>query len=135
MLKKLFGFFITLITSGILFHRSSVLGILGGVWAFAGAGPEDSIFKRMFTPDLILFIVAFLLFYRLLFVRVNKEDGSPDFHTMGVYLLGDVLWAFGAMFCTIPVLMFFSGPGADYSDMATKAGTNPRALMKYAPRP
>lgn len=134
MLKKLFNSFFILLSSGILLHRSTIIGILCGIWVYSGAEIEESAFSRMLTPDLYLFMISFLIFYRLLFKKVEKPDGDLDLQAMSIYLLGDFAWAVAAMFCTVPFLMMFSYGGTDYSDHA-RAAVNPRSLMKKVPRP
>lgn len=135
MLKKLFDSFFILLSSGILLHRSTIIGILCGIWVYFGAEVEESAFKRMLTPDLYLFMASFLIFYRLLFKKIEKPDGDLDLHAMSVCFLGDFAWAVVAMFCTVPFFMLFAfSDGMDYSEQA-RAAVDPRSLMKKIPRP
>lgn len=87
-----------------MLHRSTIIGILCGIWVYFGAEVEESAFKRMLTPDLYLFMASFLIFYRLLFKKIEKPDGDLDLHAMSVCFLGDFAWAVVAMFCTVPFL-------------------------------
>lgn len=135
MLKKLFDSFFILLSSGILLHRSTIIGVLCGVWVYFGAEVEESAFKRMLTLDLYLFMASFLIFYRLLFKKTEKPNGDLDLHAMSVYFLGDFVWAVFAMFCTVPFFMLFAfSGGTDYSEQA-RAAIDPRSLMKKIPRP
>ena len=111
MLKKLSNFFVLLFTSGILIHRASLIGILCGIWVYSGAEIEESAFRRMFSSDLYLFMASFFVFYRLLFKKILKDDGSIDIHAMFVCFLGDMAWAVAAMFCTVPFLMLLGYSG------------------------
>lgn len=110
MIKKLMGFIGLLIRSGVLFHRSTFVGVLCGSWIFFGAVEKESVFQRMLTLDLYLFMFAFLVLYRILFGRVYVKGSNEkilDFQGMGFYLLGDMAWATLAMFCTVPFFMMF----------------------------
>ncbi len=111
-------------------HRSTVIGVLCGLWVFFGIAPDESVLKRTLTLDLYLFMASFLIFYRLLFKKIEKPNGDLDLHAMSVCFLGDFAWAVAAMFCSIPFFMFFSySEGTDYSEQA-RAAINPRGLMK-----
>lgn len=135
MLKKLFDSFFILLKSGILLHRCTIIGVLCGVWVFFGAEAEESAFRRMLTLDLYLFMASFLMFYRLLFNRIDRRDGSPDWPAMGICLIGDFAWAVAAMFCTVPFFMLAGySDGADYADKA-RAAVDPRVLIRKMPRP
>ena len=102
MIKKLINYFMLLLTSGILFHRSTVIGILCGIWVYFGAEDEESMFGRMLTPDLFLFMGAFLIFYRFQFKKILTETGDLDLTSMFICFAGDMAWAVIAMFCTVP---------------------------------
>ena len=136
MSKKPLDSFFILFSSGILLHRSTLIGILCGVWVYLGADMEESAFNRMLTPDLYLFMASFLIFYRLLFKAPTKPDGDIDFQAMLICFLGDFAWAVAAMFCTVPFLMLFSYTEgtADYSEHA-RAVLDPKSLIKKLPRP
>ena len=131
MIKKFCNFFIILLTSGILFHRSTIIGILCGIWVYFGAEIEESAFRRMLTPDLYLFMGSFLIFYRFLFRKTFKSDGDLDLNAMFFYFLGDMAWAIVAMFCTVPFFMMFNYSATDY---AGQAGAK-RALIRQIPKP
>ncbi|MGN0905258.1 MAG: hypothetical protein ACI4PW_08890 [Alphaproteobacteria bacterium] len=107
MLRKFVNFVLSLIFSGILLHRSTVIGALCAAWIFFGAPQEDSVFQRMLTPDLYLFMLAFLVFYRITLKRIYAPDGELDYRAMGVCLLGDMAWAVVAMMCFVPFFMMF----------------------------
>ena len=134
MFKKISNLFVLLLTSGILFNRCTIIGVLCAFWVYVGMGPDDSAFSRMLTPDLYLFMASFLIFYRFLFKKELKPDGNIDLHTMSIYLLGDLAWAIAAMFCTIPLFVLLNRSGTDYSQHA-RAAINPRSLMRQIPRP
>ena len=131
MIKKFCNFFIILLTSGILFHRSTILGILCGIWVYFGAEVEESAFRRMLTPDLYLFMGSFLIFYRFLFKKTLKSDGDLDLNAMFFYFLGDMAWAIIAMFCAVPFFMMFNYSATDYTKQAGAA----RALIRQVPKP
>lgn len=133
MLKKLINLFVLLLTSGVLFHRCTIIGALCAVWVYFGTGEDESAFRRMLTPDLYLFMGSFLVFYRLLFKKTLKPDGNLDLHATAVFLLGDMAWAVAAMFCTVPFFMMLNYTGTDYTEQA-KAAVNPRSLMRQVPR-
>ena len=97
-----------LLTSGVLFHHSTIIGFLCGIWVYFGAETEESSFERLLTPDLYLLIAAFLVFYRLMFRKVLREDGELDMQAMTIYFIGDFLWAVLAMFCSVPFFMTFN---------------------------
>ncbi len=120
MLKKISDLFLLFLTSGILFHRSTVIGVLCALWVYSGAEVEESAFRRMLTPDLYLFMASFLIFYRLLFKRVLKSDGDFDWTAMTVYTLGDLAWAIAVMFCAVPALMMTNYSGQNYAEQAKK---------------
>lgn len=124
MIKKLLNFFIILITSGILFHRSTLIGAFCGLWVYFGSQTDESAFHRMLTPDLFIFMAAFLILFRLLFKKMNKADGTPDFHGMGICFLGDFAWAVLAMFCTVQLFMMLS-----FSDDYLPKEQDPEAMM------
>ncbi|MBO4520227.1 MAG: hypothetical protein J5787_03385 [Alphaproteobacteria bacterium] len=134
MLKKLTNYFVLLLTSGVLFHRCTIIGVLCAVWVYCGTGEDESAFSRMLTPDLYLFMVSFLIFYRLLFKKTLKPDGNLDLHATAVFLLGDLAWTVAAMFCTVPLFMMLNYSGTDYTQQA-RAAVNPRGLMRQIPRP
>ena len=99
MIKTLLAPFITLITSGVLWHRCSFVGILCGIWIYFGTDKEASTFSRILTPDLYLFMLAFLILYRLAFKKVVMKDGEIDLKVTGIYLLGDFARAVLTMIC------------------------------------
>ncbi len=111
MMKKFVNFVLALIFSGVLLHRSTVIGALCGAWIYFGAPQEDSVFQRMLTPDLYLFMLAFLVFYRMTLKRIYAPDGELDYRAMGVCLLGDMAWAVVAMICFVPFFMMFDVGG------------------------
>ena len=108
MIKKFVNFCMLILRSGVLFHRSTFIGVLCGLWVFFGAQDEESVFGRMLTLDLYLLMFAFLLLYRMLLLKKYKADGQPDYAKMGICLAGDFAWAVVAMFCAVPFLMTFS---------------------------
>lgn len=132
MLKKMTDFFILLLTSGILFHRCTILGVLCGFWVYVGTEPDESAFARMLTPDLYIFIAAFLIFYRLMFKKNMTEEGDLDLKATGVYFLGDMAWAVAVMFCAVPFFMMFNYSGPEL--MQQRAAANARAVMRQIPR-
>ena len=135
MLKKFFNFALLFLTSGVLFHRCTLIGLLCAVWVYFGAEVEESAFQRMLTPDLYLFMSSFLIFYRFLFKKVFKADNDLDWTSMFVYFLGDMAWAIAAMFCAIPFfMMLFHYSGTDYTQQARTA-IDPRHLMRRLPKP
>lgn len=134
MLKKFINFLTILLTSGILFHRCTLIGVLCGIWVYAGAGEDDSLIMRMLSPDLYLFMASFLIFYRLLFKKELTKNGDLDLQAMIIYSLGDLAWATAAMFCSVPFFMLFNYSGEDYAQKA-RATINPRSLMRQVPRP
>lgn len=99
MIKLLLGPFITLFTSGVLWHRSSFIGILCGIWIYFGTDKQASTFSRILTLDLYLFMLAFLTLYRLLLKKTLDDKGEPDLKQMGIYLLGDFARAVLTMVC------------------------------------
>lgn len=133
MIKKLINYFMLLLTSGILFHRSTVIGILCGIWVYFGAEDEESMFGRMLTPDLFLFMGAFLIFYRFQFKKILTETGDLDLTSMFICFAGDMAWAVIAMFCTVPFLMMFSYSGQDYAEK-TRGALNPHTLVRQIPK-
>lgn len=128
MIKKFVSFLVTLLQSGILFHRSTYLGMLCAAWVYFGAPKDESLIQRMLTLDLYLFMFAFLVMYRVLFLKIYTPDGDLDLKTMGIYLLGDMAWAIAAMICTVPVFLIFGA-----ADTYSSAQNNPQVkqLMQY----
>lgn len=120
MLKRAFNYFVLIFTSGILFHRSTILGVLCALWVYSGAEVEQSAMERMMTPDLYLFMASFLFFYRLLFKRILKPDGDFNWKAMAIYTFADLLWAVAAMFCAVPALVMTNYSGQNYSEKMQK---------------
>lgn len=108
MIKKFVNFCLLILQSRILFHRSTFIGVVCGLWVFFGAKEGESVFGRLLTFDLYLLMFAFLLLYRILLLKKFKPDGELDFQAMGLCFLGDFAWAVVAMFCAVPFLMTFS---------------------------
>ena len=129
MIRKLINSFLLLLSSGVLFHRSTLIGVLCGIWVYFGAESEESAFGRLLTSDLYLFMGAFLIFHRLLFKRTLKENGDLDLRAMSIYFLGDLAWAVIAMFCSVPFFMLFNYSGqTKYAQ--TQPVVDPRAVMQ-----
>ena len=108
MIKRFVNFCILILQSGILFHRSTFIGVVCGLWVFFGAQDEESVFGRLLTLDLYRLIFAFLLLYRILLLKKFKPNGELDVQAMALCLAGDFAWAVVAMFCAVPFLMTFS---------------------------
>ena len=117
MIKFLFGPIITLFTSGVLFHRSSFIGILCGIWIYFGTDKQASTFSRILTPDLYLLMLSFLFLYRLCLKRIYTADGELDLKEMSVYLAGDFARAVLAMVCSALFFLSF-GVSGDRPDEA-----------------
>lgn len=117
MIKKFVNFCLLILQSGILFHRSTFIGVVCGIWVFFGAQDEESVFGRLLTLDLYLLMFAFLLLYRILLLKKFTAQGELDLKAMGICLAGDFAWAVVAMFCAVPFLMMFSTSDT----LATKA--------------
>lgn len=132
MLKKMTDLFILLLTSGLLFHRCTILGAFCGFWVYVGTAPDESAFIRMLTPDLYIFMAAFLLFYRLMFKKSMTDEGDLDLKATGIYFLGDMVWAVAVMFCAVPFLMMTNYSGAEMTQQ--RAAANARALMRQIPK-
>ena len=115
MLSKIIKFVTLILTSGVLFHHSTIIGVLCGIWVYFGAEAEQDAFGRMLTPDLYLLIGSFLIFYRLVFRKVLKEDGDLDLKAMLLYFIGDFIWAVIAMFCSVPFFMTFNFSSERYA--------------------
>ena len=115
MLNKFIHFCTLLLTSGVVFHHSTIIGFLCGIWIYFGAETEESSFGRMLTPDLYLLIASFLIFYRLMFRRILTEDGDLDLQAMTLAFIGDFLWAVLAMFCSVPFFMTFNFSSQRYA--------------------
>lgn len=116
MIKTLLAPFITLITSGVLWHRSSFVGILCGIWIYFGTDKEASTFSRILTPDLYLFMLSFLILYRLILKKVEMKDGEIDLKVTGIYLLGDFARAVLTMICAAFFFLSF-GVSTDTDDL------------------
>ena len=132
MINKLIKYFTLLLTSGILFHRSTIIGVLCGIWVYFGAETEESAFSRMLTSDLYLFMASFLIFFRLLFRKTLKEDGDLDLKAMLFFFLGDLVCAVVAMFCAVPFFMMFNYTGSNYTQQSHTA-VDPRGLTYQIP--
>ena len=115
MFNKAIHFCVLLLTSGVLFHHSTIIGFLCGIWVYFGAETEESAFGRMLTPDLFLLIGAFLVFYRLMFGKILKDDGDLDLHAMGMYFIGDFVWAVLAMASSVFLFMTFNFKSERYT--------------------
>lgn len=134
MLKKIINFTSIFLTSGVLFHRCTLIGLLCAVWVYFGASEDESLFRRMLSIDLYLFMAAILTLYRMMFKKILTKSGDLDLKTMIVYCLGDVLWASTAMYCAVPFFMLMNYSGTEYSEKA-RAAINPHRLMRQIPRP
>ena len=125
MLKTLLAPFVALFTSGVLFHRSSFIGIVCAVWIFVTADSDAGMFSRLGTPDLYLLMVSFLLLYRVTLKRTYTDKHEIDIKNTLIYLAGDVAWAVLAMFCATFFLLSFSAGD-------TKTSVNPYADIENA---
>lgn len=135
MIKKLFDSFFILLSSGVLLHRSTVSGVLCAVWAAATADPDESAFACLMNVDLYFALAVFLAFYRFSFKKVTRKDKTLDLREMGVFFLGDFVWAVLAMVCAVPFfLMMTQQSQVDYAERA-RIAVDPRSLMKQMPRP
>ncbi|MBR1778346.1 MAG: hypothetical protein IJ752_07175 [Alphaproteobacteria bacterium] len=134
MLRKIVNSFLLLLTSGILLHRCTLIGILCGIWVYFGAEVEESAFRRMLTPDLYLFMSSFLIFYRFLFKKILKSNGELDLQAMFICFLGDLAWAVTAMFCTVPFFMMFNYSGSANYAQNVRAAAAPHSLMRQVPK-
>ena len=131
MLKRMTNLFVLLLTSGVLFHRCTILGVLCGFWVYIGTQPEESPFTRMLTPDLYIFMASFLLFYRLMFKKSLTEEGDLDLKATCIYFLGDMVWAAAVLFCSVPFMMMTNYSTTDL--IQQRAAANARAVMRYVP--
>lgn len=131
MIKTILAPFIALFTSGVLFHRCTIFGIICAVWVVFGAETEESIFGRLLTWDLYLLMFCIFLLFRLTLKRTLIAKDEIDLKSTLIFLLGDMAWGTLAMFCATFFLLTFAP--SDKKSASSPYATIEQATEKLPP--